>query len=213
LRKMSESLTQVNEYLDYLFVYGTFWVYLLLFAACFIENLFPPFPGDSFILAAGGLAALSRLNPIVAFVLIITGGMLSVMLLYYLGRRYGHNFFVRKNYRYFSADDIAKVEIKLKKYGAIILISSRFVVGFRSALAVGAGIGRYQAVKMFVYSLISYLVFSSLLMYIAYQLVENVETIDYYFRAYNRIIWPVLLALLIWYIVNRYLSYKKKRAG
>ncbi|MFZ5981815.1 MAG: DedA family protein [Candidatus Zixiibacteriota bacterium] len=208
---MIESLAQINEYLDYVFRYGTIWVYLLLFVACFIENFFPPFPGDSFILAAGVLAALSRINPFLVYVLVISGGMLSVMLLYYFGRRYGYDFFVRKNYKYFSAADVVRVETKLQKYGAFILVASRFIVGFRTALAIGAGIGRYQAVKMFVYSLISYLVFGGMLMYIAFQLVENIEKIDYYVRTYNRIVWPVLLVLVMVFVVNRYRNYKKKR--
>jgi len=208
---MSESIAHINQYLDYLFVYGPFWVYLVLFVACFIENIFPPFPGDSFIFAAGGLVAITRLHPVITYLVVVAGGMGSVMTLYYLGRRYGHDYFVRKNFKYFSAADIAGVEVKLKKYGAVILIFSRFVVGFRSALAIGAGIGRYRAFKMFVYSLISYLVFAGLLMYIAYKLVENVEVIDYYFTTYNRIVWPILGAAVIVYIWHRYRKFRKKR--
>ncbi|MBN1213494.1 MAG: DedA family protein [candidate division Zixibacteria bacterium] len=208
---MSESIAHINQYLDYLFVYGPFWVYLVLFTACFIENIFPPFPGDSFIFAAGGLVAIARLHPIVTYLVVISGGMCSVMVLYYLGRKYGHDYFVRKNFKYFSAADIAGVEAKLEKYGAAILIFSRFVVGFRSALAIGAGIGRYQSIRMFVYSLISYLVFAGLLMYIAYKLVENVEVIDYYFTTYNRVVWPLLGAALIVYIWHRYRKFRKTR--
>ena len=32
------------------------WFYLILFASCLVENLFPPYPGDTVILLAGYLA-------------------------------------------------------------------------------------------------------------------------------------------------------------
>jgi membrane protein DedA with SNARE-associated domain len=208
---MSETVAHINHYLDYVFVYGPVWVYLVLFTACFIENVFPPFPGDSFIFAAGGLVAIARLNPVISYLVVVAGGMSSVMVLFYVGRKYGHDFFVRKNYKYFSAVDIAGVEEKLKRYGAVILICSRFVVGFRSALAIGAGIGRYNTYKMFVYSLISYMVFVGLLMYIADKLVENLDVIDKYVTTYNRIVWPVLGAVVIVYIWYRFKKFRNQR--
>ena len=41
---MSETLAQIDRYFDLLFAYGPFWVYLVIFLACFIENLFPDNP-------------------------------------------------------------------------------------------------------------------------------------------------------------------------
>ena len=106
---MSESFALINGYLDYVFTYGTFWVYLAIFVACFVENIFPPFPGDSFIVAAGGLVAVSRLDPAPAMLAVVGGGMCSVMLLYSFGRLYGREYFIRRNFRYLSAADILKV--------------------------------------------------------------------------------------------------------
>jgi hypothetical protein len=54
---MSDSLVHINLFLDQLFQHGPLLVYVVLFFACLIENLFPPFPGDSFVAAAGALAA------------------------------------------------------------------------------------------------------------------------------------------------------------
>ena len=206
---MSDTLSQVNHYLDFLFTYGSFWVYLVLFAACFVENLFPPFPGDSFIVAAGGLVALSRLNIIPTFLVINIGGLASVMVMYYVGRRYGRDFFIRKDYKYFSADDVRKVEAKLSRWGAWLLMASRFIVGFRSALAVAAGIGRYPTGRMIVFSAVSYFAFTGLLLYIAVKLVDNLGVIERYFRHYDRIIWPVLILAVLIYIFHRYRKGKK----
>lgn len=73
------------------------------------------------------------------------------------------------------------------------MIVSRFVVGMRAALAIVAGIGRYPSGKMALFSTISYLIFCGLLFFAAFKLVENLGAIEYYFTAYNRIVWPILI--------------------
>ncbi|MBU0982594.1 MAG: DedA family protein [candidate division Zixibacteria bacterium] len=200
---MSESLQVINQYLDYVFAYGTFWVYAAIFLACFIENITPPFPGDSFIVAAGGLIAVSRLTPLYVLISVIGGGMCSIMVVYYLGRRYGRDFFMRKNYRLFSAADIVEVEAKFKRHGGWLLIVSRFVVGFRVILALAAGMGKYSATKMAVYTGISYVMFASLLVYLGYKLIEHLDVIEHYFKTYNYIGWPLVAVLVVLYIVRK----------
>ena len=208
---MGDYTTLIDNYLDYLFTYGPFWVYLVILAACFVENLFPPFPGDTFIVAAGGLVAMNRLEFIPAIASAMTGGMLSIMLMFLLGRRYGREYFIRKNFKYFSAADIGRIEIKFTRYGALILLFSRFVVGVRSALAVVAGIGRYNTVRMFVYSLISYFLFAGLLMYISISLVENFDLLAHYLKTYKTIIWPAVILLVVWYLIRRFWRNQKNK--
>ena len=206
---MGEDPIKINQLLDFIFSYGPVWVYLALFAACFIENIFPPFPGDSFIVGAGALVAVARLDLALAMVTVLLGGLGSVMLIYAFGKRYGHDFFMRKNYRYLSSADIIKMEQQFEKWGFLILIFSRFVVGFRSALALVAGVSRYDAGKMLVFSTVSYLLFAGLLMYAAMLLVENLELLREYFTAYNMIIWPILIILIAYYIIRKYRTLKQ----
>lgn len=207
---MIDGPEQINQFLDQLFAYGPFWVYLVLFAACFTENLFSPFPGDSFIVAAGGLVALGRMDFVTSLLVIILGGMGSVMVMYYLGRRFGRGYFMRKNFKYFSAADIAIMETRFQRWGALILIGSRFMVGMRAVLAVVAGISRYPAGRMFVFSTISYMIFCALLYFAAFKLVENLEAIEYYIRAYNRVVLTVIAALIVGWIIHRVRSRRKE---
>ncbi len=207
---MGENVSQIDQFLDYLFAYGPFWVYLVIFVACFVENLFPPFPGDSFIAAAGGLIAVSRLDFLVTFLIVIAGGISSVMLLYFFGKNYGRDYFMRKDFKYFSADDILKMEQKFSKWGVLILIFSRFVVGLRAVLAIVAGIGRYRALKMLIFSVVSYILFTSLVMYIAFKLVENFERIEYLFKTYSAIVWPLMVLLLVLYFARKFVTVRKQ---
>ncbi len=210
---MSESLTQINEYLDYLFVYGSFWVYLVIFSACFIENLIPPFPGDSFIIAGAVLVAVDRLDLYFYFPVVVCGGICSVMLLYLIGRKYGHAFFVRRNYRYFSTADIYRMESSFQRWGPLLLVCSRFVVGARSAVALVVGIGRYPATGMFVYSTISYFLFVGLLTYIAFALVENLDQVETYLRAYYMVVWPVLIGIVLIWIIRRVVRLRRGKTA
>jgi len=208
---MTESFDQIQKYIDYLFAYGPVWVYMAIFAASFIENIIPPFPGDTFIFVGGALVAFGRLDLNLLMVLVNTGGMASVMLLYYLGRTHGREYFIRKNYRYFSADDVYRMSDRLRRHGAWILVFSRFVVGLRTALALSAGIGHYSMARTLVFSLISYLLFTSLLVYVAITLVNNVHLIERYVRAYNWIVWPALILLVGIYIFRRYRKLKGRK--
>ena len=198
---MSETLFKINEWLDYLFAYGPFWVYLAIFLACFIENLLPPFPGDSFVVAAGGLVAFDRLSLAVSLLVILAGGLASVMIIYFLGRNQGREFFIRKDYKYLSASDIGKMELSFQRWGALILLVSRFVVGARSVLALVAGMGRYPSGRMFVFSTISYILFCGLLLYLGIKLAENLEKIEGYFRTYDMIVWPLIIVIAVVWLV------------
>lgn len=198
---MGENIEKINEFLDALFVYGPLWVYLIIFAACFIENIFPPFPGDSFIVGAGVLSGLGRVDWYLSFTLIVAGGLASVLLLYYLGKNKGHDYFIKKDFKYFSADDIRQMEQRFIKYGPLILILSRFIIGFRSALALVTGMSRYSLPKTVIFTVISYFLFGGLLFYGAAVTVENLTTVEKYFKTYNMIFWPLLIIALLLYII------------
>jgi membrane protein DedA with SNARE-associated domain len=207
---MGEHFSDINTYLDYIFAYGAVWVYLAILLACFIENITPPFPGDSFIVAAGALVAVHRLEPTLSYLSVLAGGMGSIMIIYLIGRVYGRDFFIRKDYKLFSAADIVAVEEKFRKYGGLMLIASRFVVGFRVILALAAGMGRFPAYKMFLYTLISYSLFAGILMYLGYKLVENLDLIEYYFDTYKYIAWPIVIIVVGTYVVRRIIKIRKR---
>jgi len=207
---MHDSLALVNDYLDLLFTYGTFWVYVVVFVACLIENLFPPFPGDTFILATGGLIAMERLNVVISLFVIIAGGMSSVMILYWLGRRYGREFFIEKNYRFFPATDIYGMEKRFQRWGGLILVFSRFVVGARSALALVSGMSRYPTGRMVAFSIVSYLLFAGLLLVAAAALVENVDTVQRVLTTYSAIVWPVVIISFVVWLLHRIRKINRK---
>ncbi len=206
---MEQSLELINQFLDRLFAYGPFWIYLTLFLALFIENIFPPFPGDFFTLAGGALAAAGRLNIFLVFLLVYLGGILSILLLYQLGYSYGRDFFIRKNFRYFNTADIDRLEIWFRKRGAWLLILNRFIVGARAVIAVVSGIGRYDRTKMILFISLSFFIFNGILLFGSYIFVVNFDTITEYYRVYEKTVWPIIFALLITFILFKIIRTKK----
>ena len=87
--------------------------------------------------------------------------------------------------------------------GVLILMFSRFVVGMRAVIAIAAGIGRYPALAMVIFSTLSYFIFTGLLMYIAMELVDNFALVEYYFDTYKLIIYPLVILFIVLYIVRR----------
>jgi membrane protein DedA with SNARE-associated domain len=206
---MTESPQFITEFLDRVFSYGAFWVYLAIFLASFIENIVPPFPGDTFILIAGGLVAVSKLELAVVFPIIIIGGVSSAMIWYLLGRRYGHDYFLRKNFRFFSAADVRRMEARIDRWGPWALICSRLVVGVRIAIAAAAGIGQYDARKTVFYLAMAYVIYAGLLLLLGMFLADNLDIVLEYIRTYHVVFWIVLLIAIISFVVYRYRRMKR----
>jgi len=207
---MEQSLQLINEFLDRLFVYGPWLIYVALFTASFIENIFPPFPGDFFTLTGGALAASGRLEMTGVFIAVYLGGISSLMFVYYLGRRYGRDYFVKKNFRYFTADDIHKLEEWFARRGLYLILFNRFIVGARAVITLVAGIGNYRANRMFALASISFWLFNGILLFSTYLFVVNFETITYYFHLYERIVWPIIVVMAILFVI---VKIRKARKG
>ncbi len=190
------------------------YIYLFLFGIAFIENIFPPIPGDTFTIIGGYLAATGKLSLFPTIGVILLGSMASIMLVYYIGYHGGHEYLVRKNFRIFSVADLARVDRWFARHGAGTLLASRFVVGGRVAIALGAGISKFPPKRMFTYSLLSSLVFQGLLVALAYGLNAYIDSIVTGFNWYSKIILVILsAAVILWLILAvRRIVYEKRKA-
>lgn len=178
------------------------YIYAILFSMAFFENIFPPIPGDTFTIIGGYLAAIGKLALFPTFLFISMGTIASVMVVYALGYRGGREFFERKNYRFFNRSDLRRVDDLFRRFGALTLIASRFVVGARVMIAVGAGISKYPPGRMCLYSYISGALFHGILIALAYLFDIYVDRLVDGFNLYSKIILiAVALLVILWVIV------------
>ena len=55
-------------------------------------------------------------------------------------------------------------------------------------------------------------VYALLLMFLGFKFVENLDLIEYYLRAYNWIVRPILVWLVILFVTRRLVKIREKRA-
>ena len=180
------------------------WFYLILFASCLAENLFPPYPGDTVILLAGYLAGSGQILISGSLMCSVAGSLTGAVILFALGSSKGRALFGENRFRFLSPERLDRVESLFRKHGRKIVLASRFLPGIRSLVAVTAGIGGVPTRLFVLFSLISILVWNGLLLFAGLQLGQNWTAVVRWFRIYNWIvILAVLLAALLWYLRRR----------
>ena len=104
-----------------------------------VENIFPPIPADAIVAFGGFLAARSGASPWPSFLAVWGGNMAGVVLMFFLGRRYGS---ARLEQRY-KLDKSGKADARIltwhRKYGTAAFFFSRFVPGVRAVVPPVAG--------------------------------------------------------------------------
>jgi len=177
------------------------WFYLILFISCVMENLFPPYPGDTVILLAGYLSASGQILPAGGLLCSVAGSLAGALILFALGSSGGRDIFRKERFRFLSPDRLDHVEGWFGQHGKKLILVSRFLPGVRSLVAVSAGIGRVRMSSFVLFSLISILAWNGLLMFLGWQLGQNWDAVVRWIRIYN---WVVIILLLIaglvWYL-------------
>lgn len=179
-------------------------VFIFIFLASSAEYFFPPFPGDTILLFGAFLVGRGSL-PMYGVLLSATlGSFAGSMALYSFGATKGRKYFLKKNYRFFSASRVHTLEnIFRRKWGGAIIILNRFTPGFRSFFFVAAGIAKMQAVKVALYSIISIAIWNSGIMFLGYRAGLRWEELRRSFEMYSLTIFTILSIVVIAYIVYR----------
>lgn len=202
---MNLLLKYIHELPDYL-------IYLFLGFSAFLENLFPPFPGDTITAFGAFLAGTGRLNFLVVYIFTILGSLLGFISLFMIGGFLGRRFFIRKDYRFFSRAKILKAEEWFLRYGYFLILLNRFFPGIRSAISVAAGISALKISKVFFLALISCSIWNFFWMLLGHFLGNNWEMVEErisrIIAQYNLTIFTLFISFVLFLIIRR--AFKKK---
>jgi membrane protein DedA with SNARE-associated domain/rhodanese-related sulfurtransferase len=137
----------MNEILTFTARYGL----LLLFAVVFIEQLGAPLPSPPFLLAAGGLAGIGKMNPVLALLLATLASLLADSIWFYLGRARGSRI-LRLLCRISIEPDtcVLRTENVFVRYGMRGVVFAKFIPGLGTVMPslagmYGVSIGRFVA--------------------------------------------------------------------
>ncbi len=159
-------------------------IYLLLAVSAAIENLFPPFPGDTIIAFGAYLAGRGVLGTLPVYLWTVAGNLSSHLLIYYLGRSQGRDF-IKKHPRMFHPELIPRMVLLYRRWGMGVIFASRFMVGMRSIVPLFAGISRFRLRRFLFPITVSVLVHHALLVYLGHAVGRNWEEIKQLLRDVN----------------------------
>ncbi|MDR9419307.1 DedA family protein [Gracilimonas sp.] len=189
-------------------------IYLIFLAVAYFENLIPPMPGDVLVAFGGYLAAEGVIKLFPIWSLTIGASVVGFMTMYWLGLRWGtqieenreSHFILRFiPYKYFK-----RGKLWMKRWGQGVVIANRFLAGTRSVISLTAGMSGLPIVPTVLSSLLSSILWNSLLIGMGWIIRDNWPIIGDYLSNYGKII----LALIILFIVGKvYFSYSAKKTS
>mgnify|MGYP000291589112 CR=1 FL=1 len=183
--------------------------YIFFFVSQSLQVLFPPYPGDMILIIEGYLSEEANLNIYIVIANAVISTSLSSIFLYNIGRKKQEKILHSKIVTFlFGTSKITKLSKLFIKFGAIVIILSKFIPGIFSLTILSAGI--FKVKKKFAYlSIIIISFFHNLTLILLGKLVrENWSMILRKIDVYNRYIILLVVTMFIIYLIM--LQLKKK---
>lgn len=171
---MTDMFTHLAQFL---LGHNNFFMYLFLFISAVLENLIPPIPGDTITALGAFLVGTGRLSYIPVFLATTAGSVMGFMLLFFLGRYLEKQFFLERDYRYFSKESILKAEKWFSRWGYWIVLANRFFPGIRSVISLVSGISMLNPLRVALLSLVSAFLWNGIWIQAGFMLGNNWETV------------------------------------
>lgn len=209
---MIDALPQgLAEWVAIISGYGGIWIYGFVFVAGIIENIFPPFPGDSILFAGGVLATAGAVMWPLILICGVCGNVLGAMTVYWFGYSKGRHYFITHHGRLIDEARLHRIEDWFEKYGVRIIVVSRFLTGIRSGIALCAGLGEVPAIKMLLYTTLSTLLWNGLIITLALLLGSNWDAISEFSGLYNRVVIGLLAIVAIGWAIRQFVLKRAKQ--
>jgi membrane protein DedA with SNARE-associated domain len=188
-----------------------FWAYSLLFVSAFVENIFPPIPGDTAVVLGAYLVGRGTLNFWGVYLSTTLGSIFGFMGIYGIAFWLEWKVIERYQPRWISRTHIDKVEDWFRHYGYWIIVFNRFLSGVRSVISLVAGLSKMKAVKVFLLALVSSALWNGGLIYLGAMVGENWEAILDFLKVYNRVVVVLIVGVIAIYFGHK--MYRKNRTS
>lgn len=184
-------------------------LYLILGAGAAVENVVPPVPADTFVLAGALLAARGAAHPMLVFLVTWAFNVLSAVGVYFVARRYGRTFFKMPVARWLLREpQLHQISGFYARYGVPAIFVSRFLPALRAMVPVFAGISGMRAWKVVPPVVVASGIWYGFLVYLGAFMGRNLQTIVRIFNSVNSILFwialPVVAALGVWWWRTRH---------
>jgi membrane protein DedA with SNARE-associated domain len=194
----------LEQFIDSLISLNPLWIYFLAAAIAYIENIFPPFPSDVVLVAAGYLCAAGRVDFWIVLIVSTLGSATGFVTMYKIGAWFGIKVLEAGKFKFIRLDQIHKVEAWFNKYGYLVVVVNRFLAGTRAVVSFFTGISNLSFWKTVILASISSLVWNAILLYAGNALGTNWRSILLYLDAYGRIVTVISVIIIIMLIGHAY---------
>lgn len=201
---MSDLLRDLVQWLEAL---PAIWMYVLILAVSYGENLVPPVPGDMLIVFGGYMAGLGLLNPVVVVLLATVGGSLGFMTMYMIGARLGHAVLDPDRLKWLPKRRIGVVRKHLRRWGFWLVVANRFLSGLRSVISLTVGLAHMKPGMTAIWCTVSSLVWTVAIVAGGWYLGENWDQVAGYIQTWGWALTGVVVAFIVWQVVR----YRRER--
>jgi membrane protein DedA with SNARE-associated domain len=183
----------------------------------FMENLFPPIPSELIMPLAGFTAAQGEMNVFYAVLAGVIGTVLGALPWYFAGIFLGGDRLKAWADRYgkwlgISSKEMDEATKWFLKHGSKTVLLCRLVPGVRTLISIPAGTCNMPLIPFLLYSTVGTLAWVSLLTAAGYLLGDNYELVEVYIGPLSKlIVGSLLVAFIIWVVINRRKQNSKRR--
>ena len=204
---LSDLITQLPELIGQAVEANQWLGYTAIFAAMFLENLFPPIPSELIMPLGGFYVQQGQLDLVPVVLAGLLGTVLGALPWYAVGRLINEErieAWLQRHGRWIgiSADELARSRRWFSRYGTALVFWGRLVPGIRTLISVPAGIEMMPMTPFLVWTTAGSLIWTALLTVAGMVLGEgysNVELwIDPVSKAVKVLLVVALLAGAIW---------------
>jgi membrane protein DedA with SNARE-associated domain len=150
--------------------------YPAVFAAAFLEVIFPPIPSEVIFPLVGFIAqnrGLGLENTIGMATVGALGSTVGAVLIFFVSARVGRIAIIRFGKRVrISEQEIEKAERWFERYGSVAVFTARMIPGIREIISIPAGISRMNIAKFVGYTFAGSLLWCIILTLVGYYLGE-----------------------------------------
>ena len=171
------------------------WAPAVLFLATFVEHVFPPVPGDLFVVLGAWYAVQGQLSWPLLLLFGTAGALAGAWVDHRVGLWLGRRLDARAGTsRLLPPERLAAFEAAYRRWGLWLVLFNRFMPGIRAFLFVAAGASGLRARPVVLLGGLSALVWNALLLLAGGVLAHNVDELVALVDRYTRVAGGLLLA-------------------
>lgn len=161
-------------------------LYLLLGGGAAVENIAPPVPADTFVLAGALLAAEGAANPWTVFLVTWSFNVVAAIGVYAVAWHYGRRFFKMPIARWLLREhQLEQIGDFYRTWGLPAIFFSRFLPAWRAMVPVFAGVSRVRPILMVPPLVVASGLWYGLLVYLGVFMGKNLEAVARWFGGIN----------------------------